>query len=235
VPRSLAWRVRSHLRWRASIWFPSRVAPRLPRALRERLTTAEPYTAEGQWLRAVMIPDTRRAFESMNPSSLDVVEVSGALWTDMPWASRMQLDFPEFDLCEPPAELPGPFDLVICEQVLEHVPNPLKAVDTLRRLCKPDGHVYVSTPFLVRLHEWPGDYWRFTPDGMALLLRSQGLEPLWVRSWGNRSAIVANFDRWVPRLPWQSLADEPHLPASVWALAQPARTSEAAGNRDEPG
>jgi hypothetical protein len=70
---------------------------------------------------------------------------------------------------------------------------------------------------------------------MALLLRSQGLEPLWVRSWGNRSAIVANFDRWVPRLPWQSLADEPHLPASVWALAQPARTSEAAGNRDEPG
>jgi len=181
-----------------------------------------PNTAQGQWLRAVMIPDTRRVFESMDPSSLHVAEISGALWTEMPWASRTQLDFPAFDLCNPPAELPGPFDLVICEQVLEHVPDPLTAVRTLRRMCKPDGCVYVSTPFLVRLHQWPGDYWRFTPDGMAILLRSQGLEPLWVRSWGNRSVAAANFDHWVPRLPGGSLRNEPNLPVVIWALARPA-------------
>ncbi len=182
-----------------------------------------PDTAEGQWLRAVMIEDTRRVFESLDPPSLEVAEISGDLWTEMPWASRMQFDFPEFDLCRPPAELPGPFDLVICEQVLEHVPDPLKAVATLRGMCKDGGYVYVSTPFLVRLHDWPGDYWRFTPDGMEILLRSQGLEPLWVRSWGNRSAIAANFDRWVPRLPFGSLRNEPHLPAVVWALARPVQ------------
>jgi SAM-dependent methyltransferase len=169
-----------------------------------------------------MIPDTRRAFESLHPGDLDVLEVSGELWKDMPWASRTQLDFPDFDLCRPPQDLPGPFDLVICEQVLEHVPDPLAAVRTLRRLCKPDGHVYVSTPFLVRLHDWPGDYWRFTPDGLALLLRSQGLEPVWVRSWGNRRVAVANFDHWVPRMRWGSLRDEPHLPVVVWALARPS-------------
>ncbi len=176
-----------------------------------------------------MIPDTRRAFESLNPASLDVAEISGDLWTEMPWASRAQLDFPEFDLCSPPGQLPGPFDLVICEQVLEHVPDPLTAVRTLRRLCKPGGFVYVSTPFLVRLHEWPGDYWRFTPDGMAILLRSQGLEPLWVRSWGNRDVAASNFDHWVPRLAWQSLRDEPHLPVAVWALAQPVADSSLPG------
>jgi SAM-dependent methyltransferase len=221
-PRPLLWRLRSRLRWWLSVRLPSVAGPLLPAPLRSALFRDGPETAEGQWLRAVMIPDTREAFERLGPSSLHVVEVSGDLWKDSLWASHTQLDFPEFDLCSPPEELPGPFDLVICEQVLEHVPDPLTAVKTLRRLCKPDGHVYVSTPFLVRLHEWPGDYWRFTPDGMKILLRSQGLEPVWVRSWGNRKVAVANFDFWVPRLGWQSLRNEPSLPVSVWALARPS-------------
>jgi SAM-dependent methyltransferase len=227
VARSLVWRMRAQLRRRVSISLPARLARLLPPALGERFAIADPTAAQRQWLRAVMIPDTRRAFEQLGPSSMHVAEISGDLWTELGWASREQFDFPEFDLCDPPAELPGPFDLVICEQVLEHVPDPLKALDTLRRLCKPDGHVYVSTPFLVRLHDWPGDYWRFTPDGMELLLRASGLEPVWVRSWGNRDVAVANFDHWVPRLPWQSLRNEPALPVTVWALARPAQVAAA--------
>jgi hypothetical protein len=45
---------------------------------------------------------------------------------------------------------------------------------------------------------------------------------------GNRRVIVANFDTLVPRRwPWQSLRNEPHLPAVVWALARPSRMSKA--------
>ena len=186
------------------------------------------YIARAQWVRAVMVPDTRRVFESLNPSALHVAEISGTNWPEMPWAGRTQLDFPDFDLCNPPAELPGPFDLVICEQVLEHVVDPLTAVATLRGMCKRDGYVYISTPFLVRLHDFPGDYWRFTPSGMQVLLRSQGLRPLWVRSWGNRRAVRASFDDFLPRLPWQTLRNEPNLPVSIWALAQPGRDNQPA-------
>jgi hypothetical protein len=180
-----------------------------------------------QWLRAVSDPDTRRVFQSLNPPVVSVVEISGANWTELPWADHTQLAFPAFDLCSPPEELPGPFDLVICEQVLEHTLDPIAAVRTLRRLCASKGHVYVSTPFLVRLHDHPGDYWRFTPEGMRHLLTSQGLTPLWIRSWGNRRVITANFDRWVSRLPWQTLRNEPQLPAVVWALAKPTSRERA--------
>jgi SAM-dependent methyltransferase len=174
----------------------------------------------------VRVADSRRAFESLNPASLHVVEISGEKWTtaDMAWASRTQLDFPEFDVCNPPAELPGPFDLVICESVLEHVRDPLKAVRTLRRMCKPNGYVYVQTPFLVRLHNDPADYWRFTPTGMDILLRSQGLRPLWIRSWGNRRVVAANLNHFARYLPWRTLRNDPKLPANVWALAQPDST-----------
>jgi SAM-dependent methyltransferase len=201
MPRSLTRRAYRHIRYQTAPKLYARVGPR--------------------WLRVVRSEDVTRAFRALNPASLHVVEISGTEWSKLPWASRTQLDYPEFDLCHPPSDLPGPFDLVICESVLEHVRDPLTAVRTLRNLCKPDGHVYVQTPFLIRIHEHPRDYWRFTPDGMDVLLRSQGLIPLWIHSWGNRRVIVANFDRWARRLPWQTLRNEPKLPANVWSLARP--------------
>jgi SAM-dependent methyltransferase len=194
----------------------------IPQALRPAVVSRLwDTTGHPQWLRAVLTPDTRREFEALGPARLDVAEISGDLWGELPWRTRQRLEFPEFDLCRPPDPLPGPFDLVICEQVLEHVVDPLTAVRTLKRLCRPGGYVYVATPFLVRLHGHPADYWRFTPRGLCVLLRSQGLEPVWVRSWGNRKVAVANFTRWVSPFPWQTLRNEPQLPVVVWALARP--------------
>ena len=46
------------------------------------------------------------------------------------------LAWPEFDVCAPLTE-ERRFDLVICEQVLEHVPDPWTAVENLRELCVP--------------------------------------------------------------------------------------------------
>ena len=61
--------------------------------------------------------------------------------------------------------------MVICEQVLEHVDDPWAAVANLRELCAPGGHAIISTPFLIKVHEFPRygmlDYWRFTPRGCA--------------------------------------------------------------------
>jgi len=176
----------------------------------------------GQWIRAVMNNDLRIEMERLSPARCDAVEIAGANWSQLGWRQHTVLDFPDFDLCAPPEDL-RQYDVVICEQVLEHVVDPLTAVDTLRRMCRPGGCVFVGTPFLVRLHDHPGDYWRFTPDGMRILLRARGLEPVWIRSWGNRKAIAASFDHWTEHRPWKSLRNEEKLPAVVWAMARHAR------------
>src|ERR1700733_15156392 len=92
----------------------------LPSAMRPGLTTRlEDGPGHPQWLRDVMTPDTRRCFGELGPETLDAVEISGDAWRHLSWRRYEQLDFPEFDLCAPPRDLPGPFGLVICEQVLE--------------------------------------------------------------------------------------------------------------------
>jgi hypothetical protein len=205
-----------------------RALPWIPPSLRTGVASRVDFVGSGprdQWLREVMNRDTDRVFESLDPPTLDVVEVSGEVRALWPWRSYTSLSYPEFDLCDRSTWPARQFDLVISEQVLEHVPDPGTAVKGLRALCGPTGFVYVSTPFLIRLHDDPLDYWRFTPLGLETLLRSNGLEPLWVRSWGNRRAIVANFDRWVSRFSWQSLENDPRLPVVVWALARPSNDS----------
>jgi hypothetical protein len=98
------------------------------------------------------------------------------------------------------------------------------AAANLRELCAPGGHVIVSTPFLIRVHELPmygmNDYWRFTPRGLRTLLERAGLAVAHVGAWGNRRCLAANLERWPAYRPWHSLRNEPDLPLQVWAFAR---------------
>jgi SAM-dependent methyltransferase len=176
-----------------------------------------------QWQRITLNQAVSRHIDSLGPTRLSAAEISGSGQAGKPWRSFVSLDYPEFDLCAP-LEGRGTFDVVICEQVLEHVVDPIAAVRNLRGLCNPGGHVIVSTPFLVRVHELPmygmHDYWRFTPRGLAALLESAGLVVETIESWGNRRCVVGNFDRWPAYRRWHSLRNEPDLPLQVWAFAR---------------
>lgn len=59
-------------------------------------------------------------------------------------------------------------DAIICIAVLEHVYDPIRAVEEMYRTLKPGGKLYVYMPFLYCYHAQPGyygDYWRITEDG----------------------------------------------------------------------
>jgi SAM-dependent methyltransferase len=176
-----------------------------------------------QWQRMHLNGAVDAHLRSLDVGALRAAEISGDSHGGRGWKEYESLMYPEFDIGAPVAE-PGRFDVVICEQVLEHVPDPWAAAANLRELTAPGGHVIVSTPFLIRIHELPAydmrDYWRFTPRGLRTLLEGAGLEVSEVSSWGNRDCIVGNFDRWPAYRWWHSLRDEPDLPVQVWAFAR---------------
>lgn len=68
----------------------------------------------------------------------------------------------------------GSVDAVICKAVLEHVENPIKATEEIYRVLRPGGKCLVYVPFLYSYHAHLGvykDYYRYTLDGLKLLLR----------------------------------------------------------------
>ncbi len=59
---------------------------------------------------------------------------------------------------------------VLMFEILEHLPNPQKAVAETHRVLRDDGLLAISVPFTYRLHGFPSDYWRFTASGVHQLL-----------------------------------------------------------------
>jgi len=69
-------------------------------------------------------------------------------------------------------------DLIICQEVLEHVRNPWQAMKEFRRTLKPGGKLYLQLPFMIGYHPCPHDYWRFTGEGIEELALSTGFRIL---------------------------------------------------------
>ena len=69
----------------------------------------------------------------------------------------------------------GCADIVLCTQVIEHVPEPVALVAECARLLRPGGQLLLSGPFWWPLHEEPHDYQRFTRHGLRCLLQRADL------------------------------------------------------------
>lgn len=157
--------------------------------------------------------------ERLSPSRLDVLEISGAGWSDMSFKSYQRAGYPDFDICVD--RLPRAFDLIIAEQVLEHVRRPDRAAQNILAMLREGGTFLVTTPFLIRYHPEPLDLWRWTAEGLRCVLEDAGFDSVDVRAWGNRACAVANLDNWpIYDAHRHSLENEPDVPLVVWAFAK---------------
>lgn len=171
------------------------------------------------WGRIVMNREIDVALSRLPITQLDALEISGWAHRGRPWRSYSACMYPEFDLCTTDPLQPLA-DVVLCEQVLEHTEDPLRAVQNLFSLLRLGGYAVVSVPFLVRVHNEPGDYWRFTPAGLRVLLERAGFEIVSEGDWGNRASVVANLWFWCPYIPGlQPMGRSPAVPLVVWAVA----------------
>jgi len=63
------------------------------------------------------------------------------------------------------------FPSILCTEVLEHLPEPQRAIDEMWRVLEPGGQLVLTTRFLFPIHDAPHDYFRFTKYGLRHLLR----------------------------------------------------------------
>lgn len=70
------------------------------------------------------------------------------------------------------------YDSVICLEVLEHIPDPFRALHELSRVLNPNGICIISVPHLSRIHEEPYDFYRYTKYGLQYMLEAAGFEIL---------------------------------------------------------
>jgi len=66
------------------------------------------------------------------------------------------------------------FDVVLCNQVLEHCDDPGLAVRELIRVTAAGGRVLASTHGVMSYHPSPTDYWRWTHAGLEKLFVDNG-------------------------------------------------------------
>ncbi|MEO5910251.1 MAG: class I SAM-dependent methyltransferase [Pelobium sp.] len=73
--------------------------------------------------------------------------------------------------------LPDNFaDIILSNQVLEHVDTPSGYLQEAFRLLKPGGHLLLSTHGYWFYHPTPNDYWRWTSAGLRKIMEAEGFK-----------------------------------------------------------
>ena len=89
---------------------------------------------------------------------------------------NMNVAYIEGDICSPEtAASLDDFDVVICQDVLEHVLDPKSVIDSLCRLLKPGGVIYVQIPNKYGIDQLMQDH-HYALTGITALSRPQAIE-----------------------------------------------------------
>lgn len=88
----------------------------------------------------------------------------------------------------------GHFGGAVLTEVLEHAIDPLAMLRNTLRVLRPGCWALVTAPFVVHVHNHPNDYWRFTPEGMRVLMERAGFVD--VVTMPSPSSVTCQYAQW---------------------------------------
>ncbi|MBI3558890.1 methyltransferase domain-containing protein [Candidatus Gottesmanbacteria bacterium] len=143
-----------------------------------------------------------------------------------PNSKTTNTNYPEVDIMDLSSFRQNSFDVVITDQVLEHVPNPFEACKQIHRVLKRGGITINTSCSFNPIHDQP-DFFRFTKNGFAQIHKIFDKVYL-LESWGNKWVIgrfallgYKSFD--IKKWPWETILathNEILWPWSIWCVAQ---------------
>jgi predicted SAM-dependent methyltransferase len=161
----------------------------------------------------------------------EVLSISGSQYLSSliaPNGKIIEADYPEYSILDLAFE-ENRFELLVSDQVLEHIEgNPFQAIEESHRVLKPGGIAIHTTVLLYQIHCYPGDFWRFTPDGLKVMCRrfSRIID---ASGWGNRYVWGVSWlgllSETVPEASWHPYnkianVNEENYPVVTWIVAQ---------------
>ena len=100
---------------------------------------------------------------------------------------------------------------VLCIETLEHVSRPWLAIKEMIRVLQPSGWMLIIVPFDLPIHNYPNDYYRYTPEALKLLIE--------LANASNDLSVLTS-----------SVGEQNH-PHTVWALIQKEPLNITAQNK----
>ncbi len=91
-------------------------------------------------------------------------------------------------VCDLNRELPfrdGVAGAVLLSNVLEHIAEPGTLLAECRLMLNSGGRIFITTPYLIDIHQRPHDYYRYTDAALAHLFAKHGFQEVNIRPlWG---------------------------------------------------
>lgn len=179
--------------------------------------------------RVVMQKSSRAMIRALDPAMLDAAEISGKWGRQFAFRSYTRFHYPAHDICAGPFRTDDgaveTFDLILANQVWEHLDRPQAATRNVLAMLRPGGHFWLAVPFFVPFHAAPADCSRWSARGLRNLLIEAGFDEAAIEAhqWGNRNAALRNMEAtWPPAYDpaRDSLDNDPDMPICAWALAR---------------
>lgn len=179
--------------------------------------------------RVVMQRRSRRWLMELPLGAMDAAEISGKFGSRFDFRNFTPFRYPEYDICKDvfrdSAGAVRTFDIILANQVWEHLDRPYAATRHVYSMLREGGYFWVAVPFYIPYHAAPMDCSRWTARGLKNLLIEGGFAPKHIRAaqWGNRAAAQRNLETdWPPQYDAEQddLTNDPDFPVCAWALAQ---------------
>lgn len=179
--------------------------------------------------RVVMNRRSRKMIRALGVENMDVAEISGRWGQGFETRSYQSFRYPEYDICQgafaDEAGATQQFDLILANQVWEHLDRPYAATRHVQEMLRPGGYFWLAVPFHIPFHAAPYDCSRWSARGLKNLLVEAGFKEEHVQAaqWGNRAAAARNLEPdWPPMFDrdQDDLSNERDFPICAWALAR---------------
>ena len=148
------------------------------------LERRSPSPSHTSWAIRRPLAEWLRAEAAAGGRGLRVLDVGCGVKPYYPFFAAHAAEYVGVDLNNPAAELQGSaeslpaadgsYDVVLCNQLLEHAEDPGAVVRELHRVTASGGRVLASTHGVMVYHPNPDDLWRWTHTGLERLFRRNG-------------------------------------------------------------